>query len=375
MGIKYDEERKRYVVRLTRVFNGKRIERTASAKTLLAAKAQIPKLEKALDRITMSGGGAVSTVSHFLARWLEYKRGGVSRKTLDQYEQIITAYLAPKIGHIKMEKLNGETVAMAWASLRQDGRTPHVIRYCHAVLSAAMRQALRWGVIERNPCDAVDRPKVKRKTPRVLTPDEAAAVIQASRGTRYGVLLHFAIETGCRPGEYLALQWPDIDFETRTVTISRSVVQNRKGGGWQFEPPKTELSRAAIPISGALAERLREQATAVDEARRVQGEAWTDHDLVFPGRYGQPMEPDNVMRWGLRPVAEKLGIDLTGLTLYKLRHTAATLIIATGGDLTAVKSQLRHSTITLAGNTYVQPTSEMLRNRNDAVSEKLTGKK
>src|SRR5262249_60895102 len=115
-----------------------------------------------------------------------------------------------------------------------------VVRHTHSVLHSALKQALKWGMLYRNPTDLVELPRVARVEMQVLSPEEAGAFLNAASDMPFGLVFEFALVTGMRPEEYLALQWPDIDLGRGAATIQRVVVRRKRG--WTFEEPKTSVS-------------------------------------------------------------------------------------------------------------------------------------
>jgi integrase len=115
--------------------------------------------------------------------------------------------------------------------MQDDGLSPRVIRYTHAVLSSALKQAVKWEMIFRNPATVVDLPRQARKEMRAMTPDEAAKFLDAVKDTRMSALFIFALTTGMRPQEYLALKWSDIDLKKGTATVRRAIVWSQKERG------------------------------------------------------------------------------------------------------------------------------------------------
>jgi integrase len=78
----------------------------------------------------------------------------------------------------------------------------------------------------------------------ILVTHEAAKFLDAFKSTRMSALFIFALTTGMRPQEYLALKWSDINLSKGTVTVRRAIVwSQKKGVGWHFDEPKTSRSR------------------------------------------------------------------------------------------------------------------------------------
>ena len=85
------------------------------------------------------------------------------------------------------------------------GLSPRTVQYTHAVLHRALRQAVRWGLIPRNVCEDVDRPRLRREEIRPLNRDQARNLLKAAgeSGDRFEAIYVLALHTGVRPGELL----------------------------------------------------------------------------------------------------------------------------------------------------------------------------
>lgn len=79
---------------------------------------------------------------------------------------------------------------------------------------------------------------------RVFSPDEAASFLEVADVMPHGLIFEFALLTGMRPEEYLALKWPEIDFEHAKAQVRRALVGHKKC--CSFEEPKTARSRRTI---------------------------------------------------------------------------------------------------------------------------------
>jgi integrase len=106
--------------------------------------------------------------------------------------------------------------------------SPRTIRYAIAVLRNALKQAVRWGVLLKNPAEDLQLPKQTRREMKCLTPKQAKQFLRFARRDKYGVLFELALVTGMRPEEYLGLQWGDLDLDKRSVRIQRTLVWRRQ---------------------------------------------------------------------------------------------------------------------------------------------------
>ena len=126
------------------------------------------------------------------------------------------------------------------------GLSARTVRYTHAVLRSALRQALQWRLLLETPVDGVKIPQHLRGEMRSLTVEHAQAFLRAALATPHGPVLAVALTTGMRPSEYLALKCQDLDWTRQTVSVVRSI--HRVNGQWRFSDTKRSRSRRPIKL-------------------------------------------------------------------------------------------------------------------------------
>ena len=139
----------------------------------------------------------------------------------------------------------------------EGGASARTVLLIHAVLRRALNQALKLGVIGRNPALAVIRPKLKHIEMKVLTDSQVRTLLSAATGDRFEVLYWLAVVTGLRQGELLGLKWSDVDWVNRRLRIQRQVQRIR--GGLVFSEPKTAAGRRVIALGAATIQALKKQ--------------------------------------------------------------------------------------------------------------------
>jgi integrase len=199
--------------------------------------------------------GACMTLNQYLDRWLELAaRPKLRKKSFSDYQSLLARSIRPALGERMLSDVAPLDLQSAYHRMHQKKLSPRTVGYTHAVLHAALEQAVRWRLLSRNPASGVEIPKPTGTEMRVLRPDEARRFLEHALPTRYGVLFALALTTGLRPSEYLALRWSDIDWEKKTVTVARTL---EKGRGWTFAPTKRARSRRQVKLESWVARRLR----------------------------------------------------------------------------------------------------------------------
>lgn len=300
---------------------------------------------------------AAMSVNEYFDRWLrDAARPRVSRRTADGYAGLLDRYIREPLGKRRLNQLQALDIQKVYGEMQARGLSARVVRHAHSALHNALKQAVKWDMIIRNPSDLVELPKVPHKERRVLSPDEAQEFLRAADKMPYGLLFEFALITGMRPEEYLALRWSDLDFERSTVQVRRALVRHKKS--WSFEEPKTARSRRTVFLPSQLLNKLAAHKRAQAGRRLKLGAAWQAFDLVFCSEEGTPLSIPNLTYRYFRPILEKA--ELPRIRLYDLRHTCATLLLIAEENPKVVSERLGHSTIVLTLDTYshVLPTMQ-----------------
>jgi integrase len=247
-------------------------------------------------------------------------------------------------------------IQRVYGEMQERGLSARSVRHAHSVLHNALKQAFKWGLLSRNSSDLVELPKVSHKERRVLSPDEAQRFLKAADVMPHGLIFEFALITGMRPEEYLALQWSDVDYERGTAHVRRALVRHKKS--WSFEEPKTPRSRRMLYLPVSFLQKLAAHKRKQAEARLKLGVLWQAFDLVFCSEEGTPLSIPNITYRYFRPILTEA--KLPRIRLYDLRHSCATLLLIAEENPKVVSERLGHSTIVLTLDTYshVLPTMQ-----------------
>ncbi len=294
------------------------------------------------------------TLADFLPSWLDSVQARVGTSTYRSYSQTVYGPrkwngtgLIPGLGHRSLTQLSVLDVEAYLSRLVAAGARGHTPARHRAVLSASLGDAVRWGLLERNAASRARTPAtVRARVPRALSVDEARQLIEGTRDDRLHALWVLALYTGMREAELLGLAWSDIDFDAGTLTVNHQLA--RRDGGWVLTEPKTAAGHRTIDLGhapDALAALLNHQRRMALEGR--EGRAY--YGLVFVTEDGMPLYGWWVLQQLYRH-EERLG--LPHVPVHDLRHTAASLMLASGLTLEDVKVTLGHASIRITSDTY-----------------------
>lgn len=337
--------------------------------------------EKGFAYSTKGLAPLVASLDYFRTDRPTIAYGRVRERTFADYSDLLKRYVTAAIGNKRLSDVRPLDIQtlynfMISPKLKKGeeqkpsisyglGLSARSVRMLHAVLSSALKQAVKWHMLALNPCEAVELPRMERKEMQALSPEEASCFLEAARQDRFGVLFTFALATGMRPEEYLGLQWKDINFENGTATVRRTLLW-RNGGGWYFDEPKTSRSRRTIPLPSSLMRALSEHRRRQVELRLKAGAQYQNNDFVFATGWGTPLMRRNLIRRHFRPILKRANLSAS-FRLYDLRHSCATLLLAASENPKVVSERLGHASIVLTLDTY----SHVLPSMQQAATEKL----
>jgi integrase len=297
------------------------------------------------------------TVKSFLLKWLEdYCENNLAPSTLESYEMIIKTHLIPALGALKLEDLEPMHIKSYQThklkSGRKDGKkgglSKRTVQYHHRVLSKALKHAVRWRIIDSNPCDYIDAPSPERPEIQAMTNEQVKQLLNTSDDWVYD-FIYIAVFTGMRRGEILALRWKDIDFTEKIIQVKQSVTK-QTGKGLVFRKPKTNSSIRPINIDDNVIKILKRRRKRMKENKLRLGKFYNnEYNLVFSEGDGSPILPRRATR-RFNSAAKKVGLD--NFRLHDLRHTHATLMLKAGVHPKIVQERLGHSSISQTLDTY-----------------------
>lgn len=304
------------------------------------------------------------SVEHFLLEWVDKGKPGIRERTRESYRWVLLQYVLPSLGDWRLDQLGPFEIQELYGRMAERGLSPRTIRYTHSILRSALGQALRWRMIASNPADLVELPAKAPKEMRALSPEEAGVFLEAVRGDRWAVLWEFLLVTGLRPGEALGLKWADVDWVGQRIRVQRALARS-DDHKWRFVEPKTDRGRRAVVVPSSTMETLRRHRAAQAEGRLRAGPQYGDLDLVFAAGGGDPLDYRVLVQRHFKPLVKAAGLD--PLRPYDLRHTCATLLLASGEHPKVVAERLGHSSTVMTMDVY----SHVLPDMQEAAADKL----
>jgi integrase len=302
-----------------------------------------------------------ATVRGFLEdEWLPAVKPTLRPSTHKLYETMTNAYVVPRIGDVKLQKLSPGQLNRLYAELLDHGKRDgsplgaEMVGKVHRLLHRALRDAMKWGRVNRNAAASADPPRATRPELRAWSAPDVGKFLAHAADDGLAALWVLLLTTGLRRAEALGLTWSDVDLEAGRLTVRQTLAY--VGTAAVLTETKTAKSRRLIVLAPRAVAALRAHRAWQAEERLAIGTRYRDADLVFAHVDGSPLKPATVSRNFDRLVTEA---EVPRITLHGCRHTWATLALLEGIPSKIVAEVLGHSSTRVTEDVYQHVTPGM----------------
>ncbi len=260
-----------------------------------------------------------------LSQFFSYLKGGkgVSPHTLRAYEIDIRSFLTFS-GNVGIHDIDKKLLRQFLASMSQEGLHKKTMARRLSALRSFFKYLLLEGHVPSNPIDLITTPKLEKKLPNVLHPDQLSLFISGPdttthAGLRDRAIIELLYSSGMRVGELAALNLEEIDLERRWAKV--------RGKG---------KKERVVPVTPFAADWVKEYLQ--DPRRKVK-----DTRALFLNRFGTRMSTRSIDRL-FEAYLKKAGIA-SKVTPHTLRHSIATHLLERGMDLKSIQELLGHAAL------------------------------
>lgn len=298
--------------------------------------------------------GEDTRVASHLDHWLAVQERRLADKTIRSYRGLMERHVVPDLGGFDLGALTTRQIDGLYRRLLDAGYSPRTVRYVHTVFRRALADAVRWGVLDKNPADGATPPAQERKPKKVWVPEQAREWVKEVResGHMCGPVWVLTLVAGLRRGEACGLRWDEID--DRAVSIRRSYSLGGDGKPVDREPKAG--SYRTVTIDRGTAEWLKSVPRP--------------SEYVSADFSGARLHPETVsktfQRWSVARGYPKI-------TYHELRHTSASLAFNAGVPLKVVSGRLGHASVQITGDIYVHASDALDEVAADEIGRLLGG--
>ena len=320
---------------------------------------------------------------------------GLNTWAMSTYEarmSLITNYINPIIGKTKLSDVNTRFIEVYYQKLSKVKSRVHrnhkpkneylsssIIREIHKLLRCAFNQAVKWELIEKNPCIYATVPKKEYKERVIWDERTLAKALSVCEDELLKLAINLAFSCSLRIGEVLGLTWDSLDISDDSIEKGQAFIfinkelqrVNRdalftlgeKGVVRKFpacyantntvlvlKEPKTKSSVRKVFLPRTVAMMLKERYQVIQEHKNLFGDEYFDYGLVFCSSSGKPVEGQVINR-GLQKLIKDH--NLPDIEFHSFRHSSITYKLKlNGGDIKSVQGDSGHAQVKMVTDVY-----------------------
>jgi integrase len=292
--------------------------------------------------------------------WRQKHKNNLAIRTQQGYESNLKLRILPFFGHMKVSNIKKLHVQNFFDELkgnyvRIDGKEKKLsnshINNHHILLGSIFSFAIDRDYIKESPIKGIKKLKSEKKCKNVFQKQDIVLLMDSLNRVPvlWRLIVTFAVISGAREGEIVALEWKHIDFENNTVKIEQSLTL-KTGEGVKVKSTKTNRARI-VSIPDPIMKLLKDWQIEKEVERLNAGDKWVhswedvDRNFIFtsPNAFGRPLRPDSVSQWWNRFL--KKNSNLKNITFHGLRHTSVSLLIDKNNAMKVISERIGHAKI------------------------------
>ena len=320
---------------------------------------------------------------------------GKSKWALSTYQAntaLIANYIAPLIGSMKLQDITTRVIEGYYQRLlkyeaadpmcgkrKHQFVSPSTVRSVHKILRSAFEQAVKWELMEKNPCIYATLPKYTSKKRDIWTAETLFRALKVCDDPRLRLCINLSFSCSLRLGELLGLTWDCVDISPESIEAGRASLYIDKElqrvnvsaldtlddievirrfpsrtslctTVQILKKPKTESSIRTVFLPRTVAEMLVAYKADQDNIKEALGDEYTDYNLVVAGPLGLPTEHTTVNAALNRLIKKN---NLPKVVFHSFRHSSITYKLKlNGGDIKAVQGDSGHAQASMVTEQY-----------------------
>ncbi len=284
--------------------------------------------------------------------WQTDKKRYVKKSTFAAYTLLLINHLLPEFG--KCTEVDEDHVQNFVLKKLNDGMTQKSIKDILIVLKMILKFASKHKLMKHDLIEVKFPTERKKNEIEVLSKDSQRKIMNFIKGSfsYKGLGIYICLSSGMRIGEICALRWSDIDMDSATIRICKTIQRIYIADGEKphteiiIDLPKSRNSIREVPMTKELIKIL----------KPLKKDVAGDFYVISNSRC--PIEPRTYRNYYNRMMKQ---IGLPHLKFHGLRHSFATRCIESGCDYKTVSVLLGHSNISTTLNLYVHPNLDQKR--------------
>lgn len=325
------------------------------------------------------------TLDEWYKKWMNvYKFDIIRENTKRHYNNVYYKHISPSLGNFQLGSITQCQIKQLIKELKSSGYQYETCNKVKILLVDIFNKAMINEYVRKNPAKGISLKRDEEKSVRALSQDEQTVFFDCCKGTFYDNLFVTAVSTGMRIGELAALRWTDVDWDSRVIHITRTLVYQKYESDSQkeyhFEKPKTRTSLRDIPINRQCEIALKKQFVqkSVVAAKQPITKKIDDKyaDLLFTSKFNTPLNSQVVCQ-AINKIIEEVNLtkdyldEIEPFSAHCFRHTFATRCFEAGIAPKTVQAYLGHASLQMTMDLYTSVMPKQMETEMDKVSREL----
>lgn len=325
------------------------------------------------------------TLDEWYKKWMNvYKFDIIRENTKRHYNNVYYKHISPSLGNFQLGSITQYQIKQLIKELKSSGYQYETCNKVKILLVDIFNKAMINEYVRKNPAKEISLKRDEERDVRVLSQDEQTVFFDCCKGTFYDNLFVTAVSTGMRIGELAALRWTDVDWDSRVIHVTRTLVYQKYESDSQkeyhFEKPKTRTSLRDIPINRQCEIALKKQfiqksvvATKQPITKKVDDKY---ADLLFTSKFNTPLNSQVVCQ-AINKIIEEVNLtkdyldEIEPFSAHCFRHTFATRCFEAGVAPKTVQAYLGHASLQMTMDLYTSVMPKQMETEMDKVSNEL----
>ncbi len=293
--------------------------------------------------------------TEFMKTWLDIIKPNIAYTTYIGYAKNIRKINAFfETLNLKLDELKPIHIQSFYNEMYSEGLSSNTVLHYHNNIRKALQYAVKNDIIFSNPADKTDRPKCEKYVASFYTKEELMQLFKAFKGDRMELCVQIAAYYGLRRSELIGLKWDAVDFEKKTITIKHKII-NEYGDGKEKiiaeDKLKNVSSRRILPLIPHIEKLLIDEKNKQEYYANLLKKGYNTEysEYICRDNLGNLITP-NFVTSHFRFIVLKNG--LKHLRFHDLRHSCASLLLASGVSMKQIQEWLGHSTYNVTANYY-----------------------
>ncbi|WP_157456467.1 tyrosine-type recombinase/integrase [Carnobacterium maltaromaticum] len=341
---------------------GKKKRTTVRDHSLKGLKLKIATMQLKIDKEGFQND-EITYFKELYELWFYQHCKNIQPTTQQRIKHMFDNHILPKMGHLKIKKI---TPIFCQKTMNHWAEILATFKNMKTYVSLVFKYGMLLGIVDFDPMSKIITPKSNKKIetkesekfytkPQLQYFFDCLEKLNDNRAIAFFRILAF---TGARKGEVLALNWGDIDFEKKTITFNKTLVE-MQNGDLRIQPPKTEASERTVSLDDISISILKNWKSLQSQKKLAFGIREEDsHSIVICNsilynkkKYLYKSYPNEIMNKVCRYFP-----DITKIKIHGFRHTHASLLFEAGAEIKDVQERLGHSDIQTTMNIYTHVT-------------------